>query len=273
MEETGSHIASLLLRFFILYMPQLIEAGKVYKAIPPLYSWKNGKKVTYFSNQLDFVRFVQKMFIDNNALCPLGSKQPLSGKEITLIFLNNEDYVFYIETLANTYGVDPLLLELGLLSYVNKYALADTKKKLKDISRFMDIKKDGDKMIFDGTIRESNFMVLGDRMLRDCRPLTDIMQKNSVFYFSLNGKPSSLYQVMKAFDNSTPSGIQRYKGLGEMSADEIAVSSLLPNSDRTLIQYTLDNMKEEFEAIRAYESDRSKLLQFVGNVKRVDLLD
>jgi DNA gyrase/topoisomerase IV subunit B len=116
-------------------------------------------------------------------------------------------------------------------------------------------------------------MPMGDRMLRDCRPLIDIMKKNDTFYFDLNGRPASLYQVMKAFDDSTPNGIQRYKGLGEMSEDEIAASTLLPTSDRTLIQYTLDNMKEEFEAIRAYESDRSKLLQFVGNVKRVDLLD
>lgn len=272
-EETGSHIASLLLRFFILYMPQLIEAGKVYKAVPPLYSWKNGKKVTYFSNQIDFVRFVQKTFIENNKLCAIGSKTPLSGKEITLLFLNNEDYTYYIDTLSTTYAVDPLILELGLISVVNKYALADTKKKLKDISRFMDVKKEGNNIIYDGTVKEANFMVMGDRMLRDCKSLIDIMNKNTTFYFELNGKPASLYQVMKAFDNSTPSGIQRYKGLGEMHADELAVSSLLPGGDRMLIQYTLDNMKEEFEAIRAYESDRSKLLQFVGNVKRVDLLD
>ena len=254
-------------------MPQLIQAGKVYKALPPLYSTRNGKKITYFTNQMDFVRFVQKSFIDNNSLKALGSKQNMAGKDITILFMNNEDYTYYIDTLAMTYGVDPMLLELGLLSIVNGYAMSETKKKLKDISRFMNVTKENDKLIFDGTIKESNFMPMGDRMLRDCRPLIDIMKKNNTFYFDLNGKPASLYQVMKAFDDSTPNGIQRYKGLGEMSADEIAVSTLLPTSDRTLIQYTLDNMKEEFEAIRAYESDRSKLLQFVGNVKRVDLLD
>lgn len=269
----GAHIASLLLRFFILYMPQLIQAGKVYKAIPPLYSWKNGKKVTYFTNQMDFVRFVQKMFIDNNKLSSIGSKTSMSGKDITVLFMNNEDYVYYIETLAQTYGVDPMLLELGLLSYTNGFAMSEVKKKLKDISRFMTVEKDGSNTIFDGTIKDSNFMVLGDQMIRDCKPLIDIMNKNNTFYFDLNNKPASLYQVMKAFESSTPNGIQRYKGLGEMDASEIAVSTLLPNSDRTLIQYTLDNMKEEFEAIRTYESDRSKLLQFIGNVKRVDLLD
>jgi DNA gyrase/topoisomerase IV subunit B len=254
-------------------MPQLIQAGKVYKAIPPLYGWKNGKKVTYFTNQMDFVRFVQKLFIESNKLSVLGSKTPMSGKDITLLFMNNEDYLFYVDTLADTYGVDPLLLELGLLSHVNGYAMAETKKKLKDISRFMTMEKSGSNVIFDGTIRESNFMVLGDQLLRECRPLIDIMKKNTSFYFDMNGRPVSLYQVMKSFDESTPKGTRRYKGLGEMDEVEIPESTLLPTSDRTLIQYTLDNMKEEFEAIKAYESDRSKLLQFVGNVKRVDLLD
>ena len=55
----GSHIASLLLRFFILYMPQLIQAGKVYKALPPLYSVSSGKKIQYFTDQFDFVRYAR----------------------------------------------------------------------------------------------------------------------------------------------------------------------------------------------------------------------
>ena len=166
-------------------MPQLIQAGKVYKAIPPLYGWKNGKKITYFTNQMDFVRFVQKLFIETNKLSVLGNKNAMSGKDITLLFMNNEDYVFYVETLSNTYGVDPMVLELGLLSYVNSYTLAETKKKLKDISRFMGVEKSGNNVIFDGTVRESNFMVLGDRLIRDCKPLINIMKKNTSFYFDL----------------------------------------------------------------------------------------
>ena len=47
----GNHIACLLLTFFYRHMQPLIQAGKVYLAMPPLYKVKKGKKEYYVYNE------------------------------------------------------------------------------------------------------------------------------------------------------------------------------------------------------------------------------
>ena len=118
-------------------MPQVVRAGLVYKALPPLYGVVNGKKVTYFTDQLDFVRFVQKIFISNNKLADVKTKSNIPGKDITVLFMNNEDYVYEMERLADTYGVDPRLLELALFEYLSGTSLVNIKKELKKKFRFI----------------------------------------------------------------------------------------------------------------------------------------
>ncbi|RMD58196.1 DNA topoisomerase (ATP-hydrolyzing) subunit B [Candidatus Woesearchaeota archaeon] len=57
----GNHIACLLLTLFYRLMPQLIEKGKIYIAMPPLYKISRGKKVKYAYNDAQKEEIVKEM--------------------------------------------------------------------------------------------------------------------------------------------------------------------------------------------------------------------
>ena len=255
-------------------MPQLIEAGRVYKAIPPLYGIDKGSKTQYFTDMVDFVKYVQKIFLSTHDISDIATKQPIPSRNLTLLFMNNEDYVYELENVATTYAIEPRLLEIALFAYLKNEKLTSVAKTLKSEFRFMTVSQDKlGNYIYDGTIKETNFLHVGDKLISDCGRIIDIMNKNRDFYYLMNGEVSSIYTIMKVFEMTKPSKMRRYKGLGEMDADQLGESTLLPGSDRLLIRYTLEDAKEELGIIREYESDRSKLLGFVKNVKRIDLLD
>ena len=255
-------------------MPQLIEAGRVYKSIPPLYSINKGNKTQYFTDMMDFVKYVQKIFLSTHSIANVKTKQPISNRDMTVIFMNNEDYVYELENVATTYAVEPRLLEIALFAYLNKEKLTNVAKTLKSEFRFMSVSQDKlGNYIYDGTIKESNFLHVGDKLISDCSRIINIINKNRELYYLMDGQVSSIYKIMKVFEATKPSKIQRYKGLGEMNADQLGESTLASNSDRLLIRYTLEDAREELSIIRQLESDRSKLLGFVKNVKRTDLLD
>jgi DNA gyrase subunit B len=61
----GAHIRTLLLTFFYRHMPQVIEAGYLYIAQPPLYRVSTGKVTRYAQSEKERDRIVKEMNVKN----------------------------------------------------------------------------------------------------------------------------------------------------------------------------------------------------------------
>ncbi len=76
----GSHIRTLLLTFFYRQMPEMIEKGYLYIAQPPLYQVKRGKKSQYLQNDDELARFLIVSGCENLLVKTTTGAVPLQGE-------------------------------------------------------------------------------------------------------------------------------------------------------------------------------------------------
>src|SRR5262252_3866761 len=85
----GAHIASLLITFFYRQMPQLIDHGHLYLAVPPLYRLAHGGKVFYARNDAHKDEIMRSEFrananVEIGRFKGLGEMMPTQLKETTM---------------------------------------------------------------------------------------------------------------------------------------------------------------------------------------------
>jgi DNA gyrase/topoisomerase IV subunit B len=257
-DPDGAHIRTLWLRFFMMYCAPLVEAGRLYAALPPLYAIPQGKGYKYFGTNLDFIKYVQKEFCKNFVIkSDKGTK--LTTSEVTKLLYNNSDYVTEIQKISANHAIDPYLLEDILVN--RKLPFAKFKTTLQKKYRFLKIDKSADTIILDGIANEKYHKAFINSMLiSECAGVMKYIDASKHEYY-LNDVLVSLYTIMNTFEEFKPPKLTRFKGLGEMNPDMLGLSTLRPDGDRTLVRYDIESIDRELDEMRYINSNKDLLLK------------
>ncbi len=92
----GSHIRTLLLTFFFRHMQELIKRGNVFVAQPPLYRIKKGKAEKYIKDDKEFTREILRRATENLVVQIKGEAKntppPLEGAELRSFLMSLDEY-------------------------------------------------------------------------------------------------------------------------------------------------------------------------------------
>jgi DNA gyrase subunit B len=255
----GSHIRTLLLTFFFRHMKELIERGHVYIAQPPLYRVKRGKTEKYIRDERDFARELMKRATEDHVV-KAKEGVSLEGAKLTSFLLNVQEYEAAAAKLGRRLR-DTNLVELMVESGIEKKTDFEDQKALEKLCRAIEKAKlnlDG-KIIFDEehSLYELQFgpphnqkiswAVASTPDYKRLRGLAKLIEEfnHPPFLVARNGSKVPKEKVTDVLnyiveDAKKDFTITRFKGLGEMNAEQLWETTM--NADtRTLLQVKLED--------------------------------
>lgn len=129
MDADGGHINCLLVALFLYHLPELIEAGKLYCAVPPLYKVTKGKESHYLYSPEELNKFKGYEITRYKGL---GEQNPEELWESTmdpdtreLIQLTTEDMEGLMELYGTLMGNSPAKRKSFIMQHARQYKMID----------------------------------------------------------------------------------------------------------------------------------------------------
>jgi len=268
----GSHIRTLLLTFFYRHMRLIIEKGYLYIAQPPLYKVKKGASETYLKNEQALQEYLINCTVNDTHL------KIENGKEITgesLINIINQAALFTATLNHVSKKFDPTIAECLAVNNLLKVESFNSLKE-NEIMKAISIlnpgvsepdKTDWQVNIFSESIEFFRFVrgvknakILYKQQLEapEFINLARIGESISNYFNghcllivrSIEYKlflPSKMLEIITE-NGKKGLGIQRFKGLGEMNAEQLWETTL-DHSKRTLLQVKVSDIDGAEEMI------------------------
>ena len=260
----GAHIRTLALTFLYRQMPELIDAGYVYIAKPPLYRLRNGKQEIYVEKESELEELLLRDKLEQFELADAeGKKRRLTGARWERFNRRFKEYQGWSESLRAEFGHE-LVAFLGESQILDAGAatVAGVKKLIEapdpDGEPFETELLDADserlevKAIHRRTgLARTHTIPAALLQSPDYRHLVEVHAEllkqvgRPPFEATLQDKrreAASFAALRRAILELARQGVslQRFKGLGEMNADQLRETTMDPQT-RTLQRVTIDD--------------------------------
>ncbi|AMS39051.1 MULTISPECIES: DNA topoisomerase (ATP-hydrolyzing) subunit B [Aminobacter] len=266
----GAHIRTLLLTFFFRQMPELIERGHLYIAQPPLYKVTRGKSSQYLKDESAFEDYLVDVGLDEASLT-LASGEVRTGQDLRMAVADALGVRTLIDGLHTRYS-RPVVEQAAIAGALNPDIFNDlgrAKAMAETIAQRLDLISEDIERGWTGEIATSNDGSGGYVFERTLRSVKESIHLDMALINSADARALDRYAarltelysqppVLRRKDNSeTLAGplalltavfasgrkgltMQRYKGLGEMNAEQLWETTLDPNV-RSLLQVKVND--------------------------------
>jgi DNA gyrase subunit B len=298
----GSHIRTLLLTFFFRHMNELITRGKVYIAQPPLYRIKKGKNEKYIKDEKEFTKEIMRRATENLTveIHSNGDGKPKSsmeGQELRTFLLNLDEYQLMFHKVERRLRDSRAVDVVGDIAFqIDTKADFQVEANVKPVFEALkkkglnpEMRKDEEHSTWAAVYRDSTgaersvgVQLAAQPEFRRFRVLARTIAKFNEPPFVVvknehrDAQPNwvELLEYIKN-EGKKDASVQRYKGLGEMNAEQLADTTMNPEK-RTLLQVRLEDAVKSEEIFSTLmgedvESRRKFIEENALDVKNLDV--
>jgi DNA gyrase subunit B len=265
----GAHIRTLLLTFFYRQMRDIIDQGYLYIAQPPLYKVSRGKSEQYLKDERALEDYLIETGIDECVFKP-ASGGDRAGRDLLSLVEDARGIRAVLRNLHSRYN-RTVVEQAAIAGVLRRKVFGDLPKAVAAadyIAKRLDALADevergwtgrfseGEGFVFERTVRGVKDTAILDHALlgsADARKLDEYAPKLQEAYARpglLRRKDSetAIHGPVDLFEAVTESGrkgltLQRYKGLGEMNADQLWETTLDAEA-RSLLQVKVKEVDE-----------------------------
>jgi DNA gyrase subunit B len=293
----GAHIRTLVLTFLYRQMPDLIDAGYVYIAKPPLYRVKNGNQEIYVEKEAELEHYLLRDRIEQFELRDAGGKaRKLSASRWQRFNRRLKEHEGWAASLQADYGHDLVtflaesqILDAGAATMAGVRKLLEAQDPAEEPFVTELQEASAEQLVVKATHRRSGLARthrLPAAMFKsnDYRKLVEVHGEllkqvgRPPFEVALGDRRRdavSFTELRRAVLELARHGVtlQRFKGLGEMNADQLRETTMDPSS-RTLQRVTIEDaaaaerifselMGEKVEPRKAFIERHAKEVRFL----------